>query len=66
MYKLVYIIKGVEATARNKDSKVLRNMIKCLGKEDTWRLFNEGGICLDSNDGSDFSFFKGLPKKEGG
>lgn len=63
MYKLVYVIKGISATARNKDSKVLRNIIKCLDKEDTWELFNEGGIKLDSS--AEFAYFKGLPKKGG-
>jgi len=65
LYKLVYKIKGVEATARNKDCKVLREMINCLDKDDSFWLYNEGGICLDSSDGSDFAYFKGLPKKGG-
>ena len=65
MYKLVYTIKGVETTARNKDSKVLREIIKMLDKDDDFALYNEGGICLDSSDGRDFHYFKGLPKKGG-
>lgn len=61
MYKLVYIIKGITTIARNKDCKVLRNIIKCLDKEDTWELYNEGGCRLDSS--YEFAYFKGLPKR---
>ncbi len=58
MYILTYTINGITATAKNNDAKVLRNIIKCLNKEYTWELKNDGGITLDSS----FEYFKGLPK----
>lgn len=63
MYKLIYVIKGITATARNKDPKVLRGIIKCLDKDDTWQLFNEGGIKLSSSEEENFEYFKGLKKR---
>ena len=50
MYRLEYKIGLVNAVVKNHDPKVLREVIKRLKKEDTWKLFNCGGICLDSSD----------------
>lgn len=49
MYILTYTVSGVVSVAKNNDSKVLRNIIKCLDKEDEWTLTNDGGIKLDSS-----------------
>ena len=63
MYQLEYRINGVNAVVRNNDPKVLRNMIKCLSKDDEWTLKNEGGCVLDSSHERNFGCYRGMPKK---
>ena len=49
MYELRFEIDGVKATARDKDAKVLREIIAEFKRQKVsvkYKLFNEGGICL--------------------
>lgn len=51
MYKLRYLIDGIEAVSKNHDPKKLRELIKEIEKSRSvieWYLYNEGGIMLDS------------------
>ena len=50
MYTLKYKCGDITAIARNYDPKILRKIIVCLKKTDTWELFNFGGIKIDSSE----------------
>ena len=51
-YKLVYKTNGITATHYNRDSRVLRELIKRAEDSNIdceWELYNAGGIKLDSS-----------------
>ena len=50
MYKLVYYVNGVQQTVYNRVYRVLTELTKGFVKGTTWKIYNQGGVLLSSND----------------